>query len=558
MLCEGRGDMNFIKNKAFWMMLFIVTLGTILRLVFIDKAEGLWNDEYISWQIASVPLGKDFFSAVASQCHMPFYYLYLKFFMHFFGQSDLLLRLTSVLAGVLSIFAMYFVGKEFKNKNLGILCASMSALSSFLIYFSQEVRFYQLLFLFSALLLLFTLKLGKQRNLSNMIFFGLSNLLVLLTHTIGFVFVFFNLVFLSCWLIKSDETQKKTVKAFWGTLVVMLLALSPLVLKIFGTQSYSQWWGHFTISKIGFLFTDYFSPVLTNLVNAPDNFFYDFSFKFFIFALLPTAIAIAGIVKALKTRRYEILGLFFVSLATVLVLALTAITGKLVFITKYSIEIYPILIVMAGFGLLEIENKILRRFLIFAFCFLNVFYLWTNPNSAPKMLRMEGHKIVADLLKHAHIKKGDTILLTYYGKDRFERYFDFNNYKVVSINKSNFPKYLGEADSKEVLKNGKKLYRETFADTNDEFFDKVFESKIIKGLKPNQRVTVIVLNTVSMYSPIQMQKIAQADNFYTKVPFLFLVFSYIKNNSLKTCLKTLKIERVEQKGDWSAITFYKT
>ena len=189
-----------MKRKTFWLMLFVLILGTVLRLVFINKPEGLWNDEYVSWSIAVIPFGKNFIDAVLAQCHMPFYYLYLKFFIHFFGNSDFMLRLTSVIPGVLSILAMYFVGKEFKDERLGLLCASMTALSSFLIYFSQEVRFYGLLFLFAALALLFALRLGKNQSKLNLILYVVTNFLIIFTHTIGFVFVFFNLVFISLWL----------------------------------------------------------------------------------------------------------------------------------------------------------------------------------------------------------------------------------------------------------------------------------------------------------------------------------------------------------------------
>ena len=89
-------------------IIFSVIAGLLLRLICIDKAEGLWNDEYISWFIASQPFTKEFWEAVYSQCHMPFYYLYLKFVMSVFGQSDLVLRLSSVFTGLCSIVAMYF------------------------------------------------------------------------------------------------------------------------------------------------------------------------------------------------------------------------------------------------------------------------------------------------------------------------------------------------------------------------------------------------------------------------------------------------------------------
>jgi len=522
--------MNFLKktffSKTFWVMTFITILGVFLRLISLDKPQGLWNDEYISWSIASIPFGKHFFDAIFAQCHMPFYYLFLKFFIHFFGNGDLMLRFTSFLTGVLSIWAMYYVGKEFKNKNLGVLCAAIASISSFLIYFSQEVRFYEILFLFSALSLLFTLKLGKTQNWTNLILYALSNFLVVFTHTIGFVFVVFNLIFISLWLGKTQKFKKPVIIG-WAVICAIFLPFVPFIFKTFACSSYSyaQWWGHFTVSKLGFLVTDYFSPMLTNIVNAPDSFFYNFTIGFILFALLPSIIALVGIYKAIATKKYQVLGLFFVSLATLLVLVLASMSGKLVFITKYSIEIYPTLILLMGFGLLELKNIFSRRFLIFLFCFISVFYLLTNPFSAPKMPRNEGHALVAQLLKNANLNKGDFIILNYYPQDKFEKYFNFSGYNVVSINK---------------------------------YFDKKLKLEIVNKLKHNQKVTVIILNSVAIYSPVQMQSLVMDENEYKKAPFLFLVFSHLKNEEMQEFLKDLQISRFEQKGSWAAITFTKS
>lgn len=555
--------MRIFKNKIFWLMFFIVTLGTILRLIFIDKPDGLWNDEYVSWAIASIPFGKNFVDAIFVQCHMPFYYLYLKVFIHFFGNSDLMLRLTSVLPGILSIFSMYFVGKELKDEKLGILCASITALSSFLIYFSQEVRFYGILFLFASLSLLFTLKLGKKQSLFNFILYVISNFLIIFTHTIGFIFVFFNILFLTLYLgchaeLVSASCQHATpdgsrnkfgmTRQFmifaWIILSLFFLICTPLLFKIFTSHSLSQWWGHLTISKLGFLITDYFSPVLTNIVSAPDNFFYNFSFGFLIFALLPSLIAIAGIIKALQTKKYEISGLFYVCLAFILTLILMAISGKLLFITKYSIEIYPILIMIMAYGLLEFK-KGWKYSLIFLFCFLNLFYVLVDKNSAPKMHRSEGHKIVANLLKNAQLNKGDFILVNYYPKDRFEKYFDFTEYNVISINKGNFPNYLGVQTKDELKK------------ADNKYFDKKFNEEVISKIKPNQKLAVVVLRDVALYSPTQMHVLLNDDKEYEKTPFLFLIFSQLRNEILNDCLKYFQLQRVEEKGSWLVITFVK-
>lgn len=535
---------NKVSWKTFWLMLFIMILGTSLRLIFIDKPDGLWNDEYVSWAIASIPLGRKFVDAVFAQCHMPFYYLYLKFFIHFFGSSDLMLRLTSVLAGIISIFGMYFVGKEFKDEKLGILCASVTALSSFLIYFSQEVRFYEILFLFSSLSLLFTLKLGKKQTLSNFILYVISNFLIIFTHTIGFIFVSFNLIFLSLWLIKTNEKHKKTIIITWSSLILLTLINLPLMSKIFTSNPLSQWWDHFSLSKIGFLITDYFSPVLTNIVSAPDNFFYNFSLGFLIFAILPSLIAIIGIIKALQAKKYEILGLFYVCLAFISTLIVMAISGKLLFITKYSIEIYPILIAIMAYGLLEFKRN-WRYGLIFLFCFLNLFFILADKNSAPKMHRSEGHKIVANLIENADLHKGDFILLNYYPQSRFEKYFDFSKYNVISINKANFQNYLGIQT------------KEDFKKSDSNYFDKKFKEEVLNKIKPNQKLAVVVLKDVALYSPTQMHILLNDDNEYSKTPFLFLAFSQIRNEILNDCLKNLQIQRIEEKGSWSVITFVK-
>lgn len=537
--------------KNFAKIFLIIILGIALRLIFINKPDGLWNDEYISWIIAATPFSDGFINAVKSQCHMPFYYLYLKFFMTFFGQSDLLLRLTSVLAGVLSIPIMYFVGKE-KDENTGLTCAGFSAISSFLIYYSQEVRIYAILFLFSALSLLYTIKCIKNPNKQNFILYVISNFLILFTHTIGFVFVFFNLIILSINLFKQF---KKVITTVWVSIFAGGILLTPLIFKIFTTKSFSQWWGHFSISKIGFLFTDYFSPVLTNLTNAPDNFLY--APKLALFMILPAIIAIGCIIKALYKNKINI-QLFLLFISTITILIIASLIGKLVFITKYSIEIYPILIYLASFGINSINNKILKNSLIIVYCLISIGYILLHPYSAPKMRRAEGHKIMTDILSRMDLKKDDMIVLEYYPQNRFEKYFDFSNYRVIEIHKGNFPMYISKSDTLEdAFINGKKNYKNMFLSNSNPYFESMLDSNIFNKLKPGQSVVMVVLNSVSFYSPNNLALIANNNEKYNKEPLLFLIFSYIKNKTFYEMMQNLAIAKFEQKGNWTLIKFTK-
>lgn len=529
----------------------IVILGIILRLVFINKPDGLWNDEYVSWMIASVPFGQGFINAIKSQCHMPFYYLYLKFFMTLFGQSDILLRLTSVFAGILSIIVMYFTGKE-NDKNTGLICAGMTAISSFLIYYSQEVRLYSVLFLFSALSLLYTLRCIKNPAKHNFILCALFNLLILFTHTIGFVYVFFNLIFLSLNLYKEF---KKVVIGIWISIFAGCIALSPLLFKIFTTQSFAQWWGHFSISKLSFLFTDYFSPVLTNLTNAPDNFLY--APRLALFMIVPASIAAGCIIKSLIKNKLNA-QLFAVFAGTITVLIIAALSGKLVFLTKYSIEIYPILIFLACCGITSINNKIIKYALIIIYSLISLGYIIFHPYSAPKMRRPEGHKIMTDILSRMDLKSNDVILLEYYPQNRFQKYFDFSPYAVVEIHKGNFHEYLTSSNSyKDTYTAGKKLYKTIFSTNKNSYFESMLDTQIFDKLQNGQSVVMVVLNSVSFYSPESMDKIISNETLYNKEPLLFLVFSYVKNKTFEEMLKKLTIIKFESKGKWTVVKFTK-
>ena len=144
-----------MKKDTFLKLFIIFVLGLMFRLWFIDKPEGLWNDEYVSWNIAAQTNLKTFFDLMIKNCHTPLYYFYLKAWMLICGDTDISLRLSSVIPSIFSIITMFFVGKELKNEKTGILCALLTAISSFNIYFAQEARLYSLIFLFTSLTILF-------------------------------------------------------------------------------------------------------------------------------------------------------------------------------------------------------------------------------------------------------------------------------------------------------------------------------------------------------------------------------------------------------------------
>lgn len=541
-----------------WITL-ITILATILRIIGIDKAGGLWNDEYISWSIANIPLSKAFLKGIASQCHMPFYYLYLKVFSHI-SNNDLFLRFSSVIPAMISVPVMYLVGRT-KSKLCGILCALFVATSSFLIYFSQEVRFYSILFLFSALSLLFTLRIVKKQNKHNLIGLIVSNCLILFTHTIGFVYVFFNLLFVSI-ILKNKENFKKVFIYTWSILTLTLALTSPLLLRIFTTVSFSQWWASFSINRIAQVFVDFFTPVISQILplEALNGYHLYASFVLLATIITLTVIVIGLFYKKVKNENL----IFYVALAVFVVMILASLLDKMVFEAKYIIEIYPILIFVFFNTILTFNKKRIKIPLLLIFFAIQFGYLFTS-YAAPKVQREEGHKYVAQLINSAKLKQNDYIVLTYYPQNRFEKYQDFSKYNVISIHKGNFNDYILPTISyKEAVKSGKKQYRGTFI--NATLPVGVFQgSKLIyyindniyKKMKTGQKVAFIFLDSVSFLDETTFSNVVTNTKFYEATPLLYIIFSDFRNEIIKTIPVNAKNIHYEVKGFWTLVSFEK-
>ena len=102
------------KNNTVLYLILILILGVLLRLWNIDKPEGMWNDEYLTWSIANLKFPTDFFKGVANNCHAPLHYFYLKGWMFLFRDSDVSLRVSSLVPGVISIFTMFLCEKAWR------------------------------------------------------------------------------------------------------------------------------------------------------------------------------------------------------------------------------------------------------------------------------------------------------------------------------------------------------------------------------------------------------------------------------------------------------------
>jgi mannosyltransferase len=160
------------------LLAILVLAGTVLRFYNVDR-ESLWFDELATWETSrsdiiftknplnSFSFDKEYLNpppgdpiqqiaaiianAQAEKVHLPLYFILVFFIKSSIGDSELSLRLLSLISGILSIVILYRLSKLFFCRKTAIISAAFISLLWFPVYYSREARMYMLMVLFSIL-----------------------------------------------------------------------------------------------------------------------------------------------------------------------------------------------------------------------------------------------------------------------------------------------------------------------------------------------------------------------------------------------------------------------
>jgi uncharacterized membrane protein len=142
-----------MKRPAAAWLAGIVVVGTALR-VWGLGSEPFWLDEAHSANYTRLSIGELWsFESPFDRVNPPGYILLLKIWSQA-GRSDEWLRMSSVIAGILTIPVVYLIGRRIADRRLGLVSAAVVAVSGYHIRMSQEVRAYAAIALLTAVALL--------------------------------------------------------------------------------------------------------------------------------------------------------------------------------------------------------------------------------------------------------------------------------------------------------------------------------------------------------------------------------------------------------------------
>jgi len=144
-------------------------------------AHSLWIDEAASVVFATMPWRLFLHTLWSYQGNMTLYYFLLRAWIHL-GDSEFMVRSLSVLLSVLTIPAMYALGKRLFDRATGLTAAALLSVHSFHILWSQQARAYSLLLLLLVLAAYFLICAAESNGLTRWIVFATIAALSVYAH----------------------------------------------------------------------------------------------------------------------------------------------------------------------------------------------------------------------------------------------------------------------------------------------------------------------------------------------------------------------------------------
>jgi uncharacterized membrane protein len=254
--------LRYSKNRGkitSYLLVLIISLAIFLRFYGIEH-ESLWNDELSSCYRSSFStLSEVITKGVISDVHPPGFQILLFFVENFIGNSAFSLRLLPVIAGILTIPILFYVGRKLFDESTALLASAMLAVSPIHIWLSQEARPYAILIFLTTcsvyllLNLISNLAQGKPNGIWNLIGFILTGIFLEYTHYFGLLAYLLEILILGVVSLKN----RKSILTILLVSIVPLLAYLPWIPSLLlqrGTESYIA---PPEVSNVAILFFEY-------------------------------------------------------------------------------------------------------------------------------------------------------------------------------------------------------------------------------------------------------------------------------------------------------------
>ncbi|MBU0667292.1 MAG: glycosyltransferase family 39 protein [Nanoarchaeota archaeon] len=147
-----------------------------------------------------------------------------------FGESEWAARVPFVILGLASIFLMYLICTELKDKKTGLIAAFFAAISPMMVYFSRNVQGESPLIFFSLLVVYFLILYKRKGDFLQLILCAVSLTLAAMSKTNALYLVIFAFLY---WLKYKKQMNINFFKVF----TAIMIGVVPTIIYIIHTSS---------------------------------------------------------------------------------------------------------------------------------------------------------------------------------------------------------------------------------------------------------------------------------------------------------------------------------
>ena len=191
----------------------------------------LFIDEVYSWRASRGSLADLSEALRFSEVTPPLYYLILHGWMQISGgDSETLLRLPSVVAGVALVGAVHWLGCLVAGRSAGLVAGALTAISPIVLLYSQQVRAYVWVMLAVTIAVAAVVQASRDRSLRWLLVGAFAAACGVLLHYTALLV----LVPLAGWLWLHRELDARWRVAFVAAIAAPVAAVAPLALTQLG------------------------------------------------------------------------------------------------------------------------------------------------------------------------------------------------------------------------------------------------------------------------------------------------------------------------------------
>ena len=434
-------------TKHLWLYFGIIVVINIgLKIIHLDFSS-FWYDEIISVQSASLDFGHIKHVSEWDK-NPPFYYYCLSVWIKLFNDSEFCVRLLSVIFSSLSAGILFLFANKHFNKITAILVSLLYVASDIMFFYAHEARAYSLVVLLTLVSSHIFLNFKHKLTTSGVIALGLINFLLIYSHYIAGIVVFFQCVLM---VFNFNKQQKK----YFSLSVLLTIAL--IFLRFTKKQA---------LVIIGFNSSESPFWLKTSDFNALMDVLSKFLFSnILIFPML--LLMIIGVVFALKFKDaktyFALLYSFLIGLASIITVCFF---GKLtpIFLDRYLIFSIPFMFLMIAYSLSFIKVKLVPIIALIGFM---VFFILKIDYRTPKAM---DYKSVVSFVKQIKNETDIIIVKTKDIKALFGYYYEPNYLKFLKSDLTNSSNIIfcssWEDVSKDLSSYKRVIVIDTFEDLN--------------------------------------------------------------------------------------------